>query len=130
MTLCSLIGIWCALAGPARVIDGDTLAIGATHVRLAGIDAEELMEPNGYRAKFGLQEIIAGRQVKCEDTGQRSYGRTVAMCWAWSSKTDLSLNARMVNEGFALDCERYSGGKFRALEPVDIRSKLKQKPYC
>ena len=30
-----------AVAGPARVIDGDTLAVGAVRIRLFGIDAPE-----------------------------------------------------------------------------------------
>ena len=29
------------VVGPVRVVDGDTLVIGATHIRLAGIDAPE-----------------------------------------------------------------------------------------
>lgn len=132
MTLCSLIGLWCALSGPARIIDGDTLAIGTTHVRLAGIDAEELSEPNGYRAKIGMQQIIAGQNVECSDTGERSYGRVVGICWTGSKHdiTNLSLNARMVKAGYALDCPKYSRNRYGGLEPAGIRAKLKQKPYC
>ena len=29
------------ITGPARVIDGDTVVVGGTHVRLKGVDAAE-----------------------------------------------------------------------------------------
>ena len=133
MTLCSLIGLWCMLSGPARVIDGDTLVIGGTHVRLAGIDAEELSERHGMESRGALIQLIGPSEVSCTDTGERSYGRTVAVCWTAEQHTkskEASLNAEMVRLGFALDCARYSGGKYRVLEPEGIRTILKQKPYC
>ena len=129
MTICAMLGLWCSLGGHAYVIDGDTLVVNTIHLRLWGIDAEELSEPNGYQAKRALTKMIGTSNVECVDKGERSYGRTVAMCWT-KDKPMVSLNARMVESGYALDCAHYSGGKFRALEPAGIRAVLKQKPYC
>ena len=128
---CAIFGLYCALVGPAKVIDGDTIIVQGKHIRLAGIDAEEMYEGNGLIARAGLASMVAGQDVRCEDTGERSYNRTVAVCWAGGHRdVDLSLNARMVREGYALDCARYSNGKYRGLEPDGARYRLKQKPYC
>lgn len=139
MTLCTFLGIWCAvLSGPAVAIDGDTLIVRGTHVRLWGIDAEELHEMHGYDAKNALAELIRGREVDCHDSGQRSYGRVVARCLVPFTLNgdrgpiDISrdLGQLMVNQGYALDCARYSGSAYRSAEPLGARVRLKQKPYC
>lgn len=113
--------------GSAYIYDGDTLDINGTRVRLANIDAEELSEPNGKLAKQGLEAIIAGQPVRCESDGTRSYNRFVATCYL-PDGTDIA--ARMVYMGMALDCQRYSNGKYRHLEPEGIRVILKQAVYC
>ena len=67
------------LSGVPRIVDGDTLAIGATKVRLEGIDAPETdqvcLNANGVRwtcgidARDQLVAHIAGREINC--TSQR-----------------------------------------------------------
>lgn len=129
---CAIFGLYCALVGHAKVIDGDTLKIDGQHIRLAGIDAEEMHEPSGPLARGGLVSMVAGQQVYCEDTGTRSFNRIVALCFTgdWRDDVNLSLSARMVREGYALDCASYSKGKYRKMEPPGARARLKQKPYC
>ncbi len=128
--LCTLLNIFCAstsIAGTAWVIDGDTIAIDyRQHIRLAGIDAEEMDEPNGYAARDHLRALIYGRMVTCQLNGERTYERKVGTCFAGSD----NLNAAMVRDGYALDCFHYSKGLYATLEPSGIRSKLKQKGYC
>lgn len=122
--LCTLFALTCTsgtITGPATVYDGDTIYVANQPVRLSGIDAEELDEPNGYAAKAHLILLIHGRQVTCNWDGW-SYQRKVGVCG--------DLNARMVQDGYALDCAYYSGGRYRQLEPAGIRLRLKQKPYC
>lgn len=145
--LCTLFSIGClvlrslgvggaTLSGAASVHDGDTLYIqpspsgfGRTSnrqaIRLAGIDAEELDEPNGYAAKAHLILLIRGRPVTCALDGW-SYQRRVGTCTAGSD----SLNARMVADGYALDCAYYSKGIYATLEPSGVRQRLRSKPYC
>lgn len=125
---CLLFGLWCSqgtLAGPAWVIDGDTISIHGRHVRLAGIDAEELDEPHGEAARQHLRDLIGGRLVTCRWDGW-SYNRRVAVCIVGLTQ----LNAQMVADGFALDCAHYSKGLYRSLEPAGARQRLIQKPYC
>lgn len=126
--ICALLALGCLpgiVAGPAQVVDGDTLTIGRTAIRLAGLDAEELSEPNGPRAAALLAQLTAGRIVSCHPLGT-SYHRLVADCFVEGR----DLAAAMVAAGAALDCAHYSNGKYRALEPAGIRGKLLQKGYC
>jgi endonuclease YncB( thermonuclease family) len=125
--------IWVGLCGPpvpvhgdAWAIDGDTIAIMGVHVRLWGIDAEELGEPHGLPAKYSLQGLI-NQGITCNLTGEVTYNRVVGTCY---TANGMDIGAEMVKMGQALDCAHYSHGQYKPLEPKDIRKKLIQKPYC
>jgi endonuclease YncB( thermonuclease family) len=102
------------LSGVPRVVDGDTLAIGATKVRLEGIDAPETdqvcLNANGGRwacgvdARDQLAAHIAGREINCTSNGTDVYRRTLAICYL----VDEDLNGWMVQEGWALAYVKYS----------------------
>src|SRR5207302_6763402 len=78
------------LEGQASVIDGDTLEIQGTRIRLWGIDAPEssqlcrgddsLQYRCGAKAANDLDAFIAARPVACVPTTLDRYGRTVASC--------------------------------------------------
>ncbi|WP_236638405.1 thermonuclease family protein [Mangrovicoccus ximenensis] len=103
------------------MIDGDTIAIGKTHVRLFGIDAPELDQPYGRNAKFAMIALCKGHVVTAELADHSSYGRVVATC-RLPDGTDLS--AALVAQGLALDWAKFSGGAYRHLEPEGVRRKL------
>ena len=123
--LCLALHLCSSLSGSGYAIDGDTVVVEGFHVRLAGLDAEELKEPNGLAAKYAMMRFING-PVTCKLTGNKSYNRYVGSCFVAGN----DLAAMMVAQGYALDCARYSGGKYRHLEPAGIRQKLIQKSYC
>jgi endonuclease YncB( thermonuclease family) len=126
--LCSVLSICFAVSGVPEVLDGDTLRFSSTDVRLAGIDAEELNEPNGYAARRALQSLITtSNHIRCEDTGERTHKRRVMTC-----RTDKGedLAEYMVRGGWALDCGVFSRRKYRRYEPEGVRLRLIQKPYC
>lgn len=124
----SLYGTAPAIQGYPSAYDGDTLYFGNQSVRLFGIDAEEMDEPNGKAARDALRLLLKNSQaVRCFHVGTPSHGRAVAHCY---TSNNTSLNAAMVSMGKALDCPRYSRGEFSRLEPANARSRLKQKPYC
>jgi endonuclease YncB( thermonuclease family) len=50
-----------------------------------------------------------------------SYNRVVAVCTLPDGR---DLSAEMVKAGLALDWEKFSGGKYRHLEPEGVRKKL------
>lgn len=109
------------LRGRCFVIDGDTIVIEKTHVRLAGIDAPELDHPYGKKAKFALAALCKGQVVTARISGDVTYERVVAHC-TLADGTDLS--AALVKQGLALDWAKFSGGAYRPLEPDDARRKL------
>lgn len=109
------------LKGKCLVIDGDTIVISRTKIRIAGIDAPELDHPWGRKSKFALIEMCKGKVVTAEITGQASYDRLVAKCYL-PDGTDVA--AELVKMGLALDWPKFSGGAYRNLEPYGIRKKL------
>jgi endonuclease YncB( thermonuclease family) len=114
------------VSGVAHVIDGDTIVVEGIHVRLMGVDAEELSEPNGPEAKRYMQFLVNVDEITCTLTGERSYERYIGSCF----NRGADLAAGMVANGKALDCARYSHGKYRQFEPKDVRLRLIQKNYC
>lgn len=114
------------ICGSPIAVDGDTLRFGRQYVRLWGVDAEELDEPNGPRARAILKDVVDGRHIKCTVVTIDNYGRSVGRCTVGS----IDVNREVIARGGALDCKRYSGGAFRSAEPSTSRTKLSQKPYC
>lgn len=106
------------LRGQASIIDGDTLEIHGTRIRLWGIDAPEssqlcrgedsLPYRCGAKAANELDRFIAGRPVSCEPVSRDVYGRTVATC----SVGGVDLAKWLVRGGLALDWPKYSRGKY------------------
>jgi endonuclease YncB( thermonuclease family) len=79
------------LSGQARIIDGDTLEIHGTRIRLWGIDAPESSQlcrgedseqyRCGAKAANDLDAFIARRPVSCIPISLDQYGRTVAILY-------------------------------------------------
>jgi endonuclease YncB( thermonuclease family) len=107
--------------GRAWVIDGDTLDIRGTRIRLAGIDAPEMDHPYGKRAKWVLVNMCKGNDIRAVCDGDMSRERTVATCYLPDGR---DLSAELVKAGLAIDWPKFSRGKYASLEPEDIRKKL------
>src|ERR1700726_4527289 len=103
-----------SLSGQASIIDGGTLEIHGTRIRLWGIDAPEssqlcrgedsLQYRCGAKAANDLDAFIAKRPVSCSPISLDRYGRTVATC----SVGGADLGDWLVRNGFALDWPQYS----------------------
>jgi endonuclease YncB( thermonuclease family) len=110
------------LAGQASIIDGDTLEIHGTRIRLWGIDAPESSQfcrdddsaqyRCGAQAANDLDTFIARRPVSCVPINLDPYGRTVATC----SVGGADLGEWLVRNGLALDWPRYSKRKYDAAQ--------------
>lgn len=109
------------LEGRPHVIDGDTIIIKKTQLRLFGIDAPEINHPYGQKSKWALVSLCKGQTVKAEITEQDHYGRIVARCYLEDGR---DLSGEMVKLGLAIDWPKYSGGIYGALELPGIRKKL------
>lgn len=95
--------------GYARVIDGDTIAVNGTRVRLFGIDSPEINqrcggEACGLLAKAALERMTRNAVVTCVERDRDRYGRVVAQCATLGG----DLGARLVALGLATAYRRYS----------------------
>ena len=102
------------VSGPARIIDGDTLVIGETIVRLHGIDAAETGQRcagEGHRilrpGKDAIQILqgLAEGGVSCVGSEWDDYGRLVAVC---RSAKGEDINRQLVSDGWAWAFVKYS----------------------
>lgn len=85
------------------ITDGDTIRIGNTRYRLAEIDAPESTQEGGKEATNFLKSLTKGKQIHCEPTGETSYNRLIAYCYA----NNINLNLEMVKSGNAVVYKHY-----------------------
>lgn len=103
------------LRGAAHVVDGDTLTVAGTRVRLSGVDAPETDQicldaaarpwTCGIAARDALAALIGPGDIACDPAGRDVYGRTLARCRTADGR---DVQALMVRRGLALSFTRYS----------------------
>lgn len=125
------IAISACLALPAAadglyVRDADTIVVSGTPVRLNGVDAPELKTRAGQDAKRWMVNFLRGKSVECKLNGERTHDRWVGVCFANGS----DIGAEVIRAGHALDCRRYSGGRYRKFETAAAKSRIKRAGYC
>jgi endonuclease YncB( thermonuclease family) len=103
------------IVGYPRIIDGDTIDIAGTRIRLHGIDAPEstqtcVVDATPYRcgdsATLALADLVRGHAVRCEPMGLDRYGRTLGRCRVDDS--NVSINSWLVRQGLAVAYRHYS----------------------
>jgi len=99
-------------SGRARIVDGDTLVVSGTRVRLTGMDAPELAQVClrkagpwrcGAAARDRLMEMVEAGDVLCRLRGEDRYGRSLGLC----TIGPMDLGATMVREGQAVSFGDY-----------------------
>jgi len=93
---------------PVKVIDGDSLEIGNSRIRLMGIDAPEYTQyckdenktkyNCGIEAKNHLEQIIGKTSIICKVHKKDQYNRDLCTCY----KNNTDINREMVQSGYAL----------------------------
>ncbi|MES0826368.1 thermonuclease family protein [Ruegeria sp. SCP11] len=73
-----------------------------------------------------MVDYLDGKTVTCDLNGERTYDRWVGICQADGQ----DVGAAVIAAGHALDCARYSGGRYRHLETSAAKSRLRQAGYC
>ncbi|HCH56383.1 MAG TPA: nuclease [Rhodospirillaceae bacterium] len=109
-----------------KVRDGDTIEVGPIAIRLMGVAAPELGEPLGSRARDFMFRVVFSKPIQCELNGDKSYDRFVALCFLEGK----DIGAAVISAGLALDCPRFSGGRYRSLERAEALNKIKLPRYC
>jgi endonuclease YncB( thermonuclease family) len=102
------------ISGVPRVVDGDTVWIGASKIRLEGIDAPETdqicLDPAGKAWNCGissrdeLTKRTSGQVWTCHVSGKDRYQRDLARC----DVNGEDIQRWMVRNGWALSFVRYS----------------------
>lgn len=100
------------VAGKAHITDGDTLRIGKTRVRFDGIAAPEKKDRGGQASTANLKRLIGGSKIECRLTGAKSYKRYIGTCYV----NGRNLSELQVASGHALDCPRFSNGRYAGVE--------------
>jgi micrococcal nuclease len=109
-----------------HVRDGDTIEVGKIPIRLHGVSAPELKELLGSQSKKFMRELVNGKSVRCDLTGAKTYDRLVGTCYLEGKDIGISL----IEVGLALDCPRYSGGRYAEFELTEARARIKLPGYC
>ena len=101
------------IIGNPNIIDGDTIYINSSKIRLHGIDAPE-REQNcifeqkkwlcGMQSTIQLKKLINSQIIKCIVNDVDIYKRYVAICYL----NKLNINKTMVKNGWAIAYRYYS----------------------
>ncbi|MDB2548395.1 thermonuclease family protein [Paracoccaceae bacterium] len=110
----------------SHVRDVDTVELGGIAVRLNGIDGPELSTQIGQEAKLFMAELVLNREVACKLTGESSHDRLIGVCYLNGD----DIGAIAIRNGFALDCRRYSGGRYAVLETDAAIASIERASYC
>jgi endonuclease YncB( thermonuclease family) len=114
------------VTGPARVIDGDTIAIGTTRVRLQGVDAAELGTARGAAARAAMLAIVGTGPLTCALTGEHTWRREVGTC---TTAAGVDIGQAIVAGGWALAYARYSARYVLFEQPAALVAQDRA-PYC
>lgn len=73
-----------------------------------------------------MANYLRGKDIACELTGERNRDRHIGVCYAGG----VDLGIAVASAGHALDCRRYSGGRYAEFETPVAKSRLKRAGYC
>lgn len=71
-------------------------------------------------------DLVNGRRVRCELNGEKTHDRFVGVCYL----DDQDIGAAVIKAGLALDCPRFSGGRYKDLETAKAQQRIMLPGYC
>jgi endonuclease YncB( thermonuclease family) len=113
------------ISGPARVIDGDTVVVAGTTIRLKGVDAAELGTARGENARRVMTMIVTG-ELTCRLTGEKTHRREVGYC---TTAHGTDINRAIIAQGAALACPRYDD-RYVPFEQASALAAQPRSSYC
>ena len=110
----------------SKVRDGDTIEVGKVPIRLSGVSAPEMNEPLGPQSKAFMIDLVMGKRVRCELDGAKTHDRFVGVCYL----DEQDIGAGLIANGLALDCPRFSAGRYAGYEIEGAATRIKLPGYC
>lgn len=95
-----------------HVRDGDTIEVGRIPIHLNGVSAPEMNEPLGPQSKAFMTDLVMGKRLSCELIGDNLYDMLAIVYYFYEH----NIGATVIVNGLALDCPRYSGGRYAQYE--------------
>jgi len=117
--------ITATISGPARVVDGDTVVVAGTTVRLKGVDAAELGTVRGENARRAMLALVT-KDLTCHLTGEKTWGREVGYCM---TANGIDINRAIVASRAALACPHYDD-RYLRFERADALAAQSRASYC
>ena len=105
-----------------KIVDGDTFwvcdASACNKIRVCGINSPEKGKPGYRESGEALTQLVEGKVVRCVQVGSgtpcdgrskpTNHDRIVAQCFAG----DIDIAVPLVEQGFACDWVKFSGGAY------------------
>jgi micrococcal nuclease len=110
----------------SHVRDGDTIEVENIPIRLNGVSAPELNKPLGPQSKSFMVDLVLGKSIRCELNEDRTHDRWVGICYLEGKE----IGEAVINAGWALDCPRFSRGRYQMIETREARQRIKLAGYC
>ena len=110
----------------SKVRDGDTLKVGPVAIRLMGVNAPELGEVLGVASRDFMKRLVLAKQIRCEMNGDKSYDRFIALCFL----NGKDIGETLIRAGLALDCPRFSEGRYSSFEQSKAKNEIRMPKYC
>ncbi len=92
------------ISGHGSALDGDTVLVAGTRIRLFGIEAIEWQDPLGKETTVQLEEILEGESIVCDVLHYDDFRRPVARCRAGG----FDIAAEMVRRGWAANSNGFT----------------------
>lgn len=109
------------ITGSARAIEGSSLVVGTSYVRLCGVDDPPSGGVRFRRDSQALSDLVAGKSVRCIPLGagtpcdklarEQTYQRQIAQCFV--GETDLA--AALIRSGSACASPAEGGDAYAGL---------------
>ena len=116
--------------GNVNVIDADTIKLCDMKIRLNGISAAERGHKTYKSCKNTAEKIISEFDtISCKLTGDMTYDRHVGICTVSKKGKTEDLQQKIIENGCARDCKRYSKGKYKIFE-TEASRELPLPNYC
>lgn len=107
------------VVGVPTAVDGDTLLFGIGKVSLKGLDAPEMKTARGPVARAAMDDLIAGKRVRCEIVERDHYKRLVGWCEVEVKGGVVDLSEAMIRSGYGFVYRQYAADRLALYDAAE-----------